>query len=65
MAASGLKGQITVSNPENLDEFFAKGKTEIRGGNRPADYIPDPDEHGDIEVVFEAVEDDTADPAGA
>lgn len=58
MAASGLKGQITVSNdPKPLneeDEFFAK--PEIRGGNRPADYIPS---HGDVDIVVE-----DADPEG-
>lgn len=56
---------MNAPEPENLDEFFAKGKTEIRGGNRPADYIEDPAAHGAVEVVFEEVDGDAADPAGA
>jgi hypothetical protein len=60
VAATRLKREFTVSKvyrdingdeiPEPVDEGDFKSKPEIRGGNRPIDFIP---EHGDADIVVE------------
>lgn len=49
-----------MSNPEPVNEDDFKAEPEIRGGNRPADYIGK-GEHSGVEYVFGGAEESSDD----